>query len=240
MKTLNGKTVVVTGAGGGLGSALSLEFARQGARVVALDLDLEDAERTAGLLKGEGFECMPVQADATSREEMAAAAERIIAAGPVDVLMNCVGIGAGGRFDQFPLEDWEKAIRINIWGTLVPVYAFLPHMMERRRGHIATISSASGVVASPFTAPYNTTKFALVGLGDSMRSELCGYGIGVTTFCPTAVRTKFMERSMTVKKAPSTRGSTSCSSRSGRPHTTPRRRPGSWWRGSGATGLWWL
>ena len=196
---LRDKVVVVTGAGGGLGRALSLEFARLGAYVIALDLDLKEAGETAALLERTGFRCTPMQVDATNGEAVAAVAAEVVAKhGRVDVLMNCVGIGAGGRFDRFTLADWEIVIRTNLWGILVPIYAFLPYMIERRQGHIAIISSASGILASPFTAPYNTTKFALVGLGESMRSELGGYGIGVTIICPTAVKTKFMENSMTV------------------------------------------
>jgi NAD(P)-dependent dehydrogenase (short-subunit alcohol dehydrogenase family) len=197
MKTLAEKNVVVTGAGGGLGRAISLAFASEGARVIAVDIDLAEAEKTAAALWDGNCDCLPLSADATRREECADMAARVLSeCGRVDILMNCVGIGVGGRLSEFSLEDWEKAIEINLMGTLVPLYSFLPHMLERKSGHIATISSASGLLASPFTAPYNMTKFALVGLGDAMRGELAGFGIGVTTICPTAIRTRFMEHAI--------------------------------------------
>ncbi len=197
MKSLAGKSVVVMGAGGGIGRALSEAFAREGASVAAVDVNEGEARKTADILCRQGFDCLALCADATDRVAVERVADEVISRfGKVDVLMNCVGIGAGGRLENFDLEDWERTVNINLWGTLVPIYAFLPHMIERRQGSIATISSASGVLASPFTAPYNTTKFALVGLGDSMRSELSGYGIGVTTICPSAIRTRFMENSL--------------------------------------------
>lgn len=197
MKNLAGKSVVVMGAGGGIGRALSEAFAREGARVAAVDINEGEAHKTADIIRRQGFDCIAMCADATDRVAVKSAADEIISQfGKVDVLMNCVGIGIGGRLENFSLDDWEKAINVNLWGTLVPIYVFLPYMIARRQGNIAIISSASGLLASPFTAPYNTTKFALVGLGESMRSELRGYGIGVTTVCPTAIRTKFMENSL--------------------------------------------
>lgn len=197
MKTLTGKTVVIMGAGGGVGRALSKAFSNEGARVAAVDINEKEANETADILRRQGFDCLAVCADATDGEAVKSVADTIISEfGHMDVLINSVGIGSGGRVERFNLDDWEKTIKVNLWGTLVPIYTFLPHMIERKQGHIAIISSASGLLASPFTAPYNTTKFALVGLGDSMRSELSGYGIGVTTICPTAIRTKFLEHSL--------------------------------------------
>jgi len=198
MRSFSGKNVVVTGAGGGIGRALSRAFAREGARVIAVDIDRDEALETTCTLEEEELECIPFNADTTSSEDMERLAEEDYSRfGQVDVLMNCVGIGSGGRVEQFGVEDWEKVVSINLWGTLIPIITFLPHMIERRQGHIATISSASGLLPSPYTAPYTTTKFALVGLGDSIRGELAGYNIGVTTICPTAIRTKFIEHSHT-------------------------------------------
>ncbi|RJP31887.1 MAG: SDR family oxidoreductase [Actinobacteria bacterium] len=202
METLAGKNVMVTGAGGGLGRAICHAFAREGADIIAVDIDAEEAESTAALVRSMNCSCATYRMDATAKDDVKEKVEKILSEhSRVDVLMNCVGIGAGGRIDQFPIEAWERAVSINLWGTLLPIYFLLPHMIERRQGHIATISSGSGLMATPFTAPYNTTKFALVGLGDSLRAELSGYGIGVTTICPTAVRTKFMERALTVAES---------------------------------------
>jgi short-subunit dehydrogenase len=199
MKSFAGKNVVVTGAGGGIGRALSRAFAREGARVIAVDIDQDEALETTCTLEEEGLKCIPFNADATSSKDMERLTGEVLSRfGHVDVLMNCVGIGCGGRVEQFGVEDWEKVVNINLWGTLIPIIHFLPHMIERRQGHIATISSAIGLLPSPYTVPYTTTKFALVGLGDSMRGELAGYNIGVTTICPTAIRTKFIEHSHTV------------------------------------------
>jgi short-subunit dehydrogenase len=182
MKSFAGKNVVVTGAGGGIGRALSRAFAREGARVIAVDIDQDEALETTCTLEEEGLKCIPFNADATSSKDMERLTGEVLSRfGHVDVLMNCVGI-----------------VNINLWGTLIPIIHFLPHMIERRQGHIATISSAIGLLPSPYTVPYTTTKFALVGLGDSMRGELAGYNIGVTTICPTAIRTKFIEHSHTV------------------------------------------
>ncbi len=198
MKSLAGMAAVVTGAGGGLGRAICLALAAEGVRyAAAIDIDAEEAGRTAEILAGKGCQCLPIQADVTDEVEMERRAAEIFAdLGKVDILVNCVGMGAGGRFEDFSIADWDRVIRLNLKGVLVPLNLFLPHMKRRGQGHIATLSSGSGLVAFPLTSPYTMTKFALVGLGDCMWSELAGTGVGYTTICPTLVRTRFDDHAL--------------------------------------------
>lgn len=197
-KSLAGMVAVVTGAGGGLGRAMCLALAAEGVRSIGVvDIDAEEAGRTAEILVDNGCQCISIQADVTDEVEMEHAAAEIFAdLGQVDILVNCVGMGAGGRFEDFSIMDWDRVIKLNLNGVLVPLKIFLPHMKRQGRGHIATFSSGSGLVAFPLTSPYTLTKFALVGLGECLWSELAGTGVGYTTICPTLVRTKFDDHAL--------------------------------------------
>ena len=194
MKTFEGKVALVTGAASGLGRALCLAAAAEGATVIAVDINGDGAGETAAAIEEQGFSCTARQADVSSRQDMESLAASVLSEfGHVDILVGTAGVGVGGRVEMLKLEDWELAVGVNLWGNIHGVHYFLPRMIERGEGHIVAVSSIGGLVPLPGNCPYATAKFALVGMFESLRFDLAKYGIGVTTVCPGAMRTGFFE-----------------------------------------------
>jgi NAD(P)-dependent dehydrogenase (short-subunit alcohol dehydrogenase family) len=199
VESFRGKTALVTGAGSGLGRALCLAIAREGARVIAVDIDGETARETADSIEGLGMSCTALKADVSSEDDMRSLAGRVLSeSGRVDLLVNTAGVGIGGRIESLTLEDWKLAIGVNLWGSVYGIHYFLPRMIEEGEGHIVSVSSVSGLVGLPNTAPYAAAKHALVGLCESLRFDLAKHGIGVTVVCPGGIRTGFFDH-MTVR-----------------------------------------
>jgi NAD(P)-dependent dehydrogenase (short-subunit alcohol dehydrogenase family) len=197
VRTLEGRTVLVTGAANGIGRATALACARRRARVVVCDRDaagLAEAEREVRALGGEVL-ARPV--DVASRDEMRSFAEAVhreIEA--VDLLVNNAGVGLGGLFLDTPLDDWDWIARINLFGVVHGCHFFVPAMVKRGRGgHVVNLASAAAYAPLPAQSAYAATKFAVLGLSETLRAELAPFGIGVTAVCPGFIATGIVERS---------------------------------------------
>ena len=209
MKDLRGKVVLITGAASGIGRATAVEFAREGAGPLILgDIDEEGLRGTSALVEelGSGAFVMPADlSDLGSVESMVDEALR--SAGRIDVLVNVAGIGIGGPVEALDIEDWRKVIGVNLFGILHTVSTVYPHMLSRGSGHIVNVASGAGLVAvSPYNAPYNVSKFGVVGFSESLQYEACAHGIGVSCVCPGAVRTPIYENSPIRGFEPEARG----------------------------------
>ena len=190
MGRFEGKAVVVTGAGSGIGRAVSLAFAREGADVICADLDLATAEATAREVETFGVKGVGLACDVSKAEEVGAMAEAAFKAiGQVDILVNNAGVALSGPVENLTLEDWQWQLGPNLWGVIHGVHAFLPAMLARGQGHIVNLASVAGLVAPGGMAGYVTSKFAVVGLSESLRFELASRGVGVTVVCPGFVAT---------------------------------------------------
>jgi NAD(P)-dependent dehydrogenase (short-subunit alcohol dehydrogenase family) len=191
---LEGKVALVTGAGSGIGKATAQALARKGARVVVVDVD----EARVGEMQRElGASCvLAKRVDVSKKDEMRALADDVHSAlGPLDVLVNNAGVGHSGGVLDTKLEDWEWVIGVNLWGVVYGCHFFAPKMAQSGRGgHIANVASGFGLVAAPGVAPYCTTKFAVVGLTESLRAELAPYGVGVSAICPGVIDTDIIAR----------------------------------------------
>jgi NAD(P)-dependent dehydrogenase (short-subunit alcohol dehydrogenase family) len=190
---LEGKLALVTGAGSGIGRATALALAKKGARIIAVDID---AERVTEMQAELGTACVLAQrVDVSKREEMRALAgavhERF---GAVDVLVNNAGVAHAGGVLESKLEDWDWVVGVNLWGVVHGCHFFAPEMVRRKRGHVVNIASTFGLMAASGVAPYCTTKFAVVGLSESMRGELAPFGVGVSAVCPGLINTNIIER----------------------------------------------
>jgi NAD(P)-dependent dehydrogenase (short-subunit alcohol dehydrogenase family) len=191
--TLEGKLALVTGAGSGIGRATALALADKGARVVACDLD---PARVEAIGKELGARCvLAKRVDVSQKDEVRALAEEVHRAlGPLDVLVNNAGVGHSGGMLDSTLEDWEWVISVNLWGVIHGCHFFVPKMVEGKAGgHVVNVASGFGLLAAPGVAPYCTTKFAVVGLSESLRAELQPHGIGVSAICPGVIDTDIVK-----------------------------------------------
>jgi len=191
VRSLRGRLALVTGAASGIGRASALAFARRGADLALCDLDdarLAEVEAAARAL---GAEVLARRVDVASADQMLAFAAEVHARAPaVDLLMNNAGVGLGGPLLDTSLEDWRWIVDINLFGVVHGIHCFVPKMVERGRGgHVVNVASMAGYVASSTLPAYVATKFAVLGLSESLREELAPHRIGVTAVCPGIINT---------------------------------------------------
>lgn len=183
--------MVVTGASRGIGRAVAEQAARRGARVGLVARSGAELDEVLAAIGGAGAVAV---ADVAARDEVADAIRSIEAAlGGVDILVANAGIGAYGPFADLDVDDIERLVQVNVLGTVYPIKAVLPGMIERRRGHIAVISSVAGRFGSPFEGAYAATKFAQVGLVEALSVELSAHNVGVSVINPGVVDTSFFD-----------------------------------------------
>jgi NAD(P)-dependent dehydrogenase (short-subunit alcohol dehydrogenase family) len=192
VRTLAERVAVVTGGGSGIGRALCLAFARAGARVVIADLDEAGMTETAEGVAKAGSRSIAVRTDVSRLADVQALADRAWAEfGAVHVLCNNAGIALWGGLDTATHQDWEWAINVNLWGVIHGVETFVPRMIaQRSEGHIVNTASMAGLIASQGLGVYNTSKYAVVGLSETLAKDLRPYGIGVSVLCPMGVATR--------------------------------------------------
>jgi NAD(P)-dependent dehydrogenase (short-subunit alcohol dehydrogenase family) len=194
IKDLKGKVVVVTGAGSGIGRATALAFAAEGSDLVIADVNEERLKETAAEIEKKGARAIYKKTDVSKRAEVEDLARFVIAErGRVDVVHNNAGVSIGASFADTSIEDFEWIVSINFWGMIYGMKAFLPHMIERRFGHIVNTSSGLGLCAAPGTPAYCATKFAIAGVSEALRAEVRKYNIGVTAICPGIIDTRIVE-----------------------------------------------
>ncbi|MCB9729402.1 MAG: SDR family oxidoreductase [Deltaproteobacteria bacterium] len=203
MTQLAGSIALITGGASGIGRLMGLELARRGARVVVWDLDAAALDAVVSELDGAtGRASAGMVCDISDRHAVYAAAERVRAeVGPVDIVVNNAGVVSGRPFQELSDEAIERTFQVNTLALFWTAKAFLPGMVERGRGHIVTIASASGLVGVPRLVDYAASKHAAVGFDESLRMELreTAPGVKTTVVCPyyidtgmfAGVRTRF-------------------------------------------------
>ena len=206
---LPGALVLVTGAGSGIGRATAQALARAGARVLAVDIDLAAAEKTAthcaelGAPEARAFACDVVDADAVG-----ALADEVHGRWhALDVLVNNAGVGLTGRLGDMTLDDWRWIRGVNLDGVVHGCHAFGPAMVERGRGHVVNMSSGLGFTPRATEAAYCTTKAAVLMLSQCLRADWHPRGVGVTAICPGVIDTPIIEstRFLGAQAEPATR-----------------------------------
>jgi NAD(P)-dependent dehydrogenase (short-subunit alcohol dehydrogenase family) len=184
--------VWISGAGSGLGRALTLELAHRGASVTAADIDLAAAEATAASV---GSGVRPIQVDVTDAGAVAESIAQIITEhGRIDFVFNNAGVGGlGGEVQHFPASAWNHVIDVNLRGVINGIAAAYPSMVSQGRGHIVNTASLAGLVGIPGLTPYSATKHAVVGLSRPLRIEAAVHNVGVSVLCPGGIETPIMD-----------------------------------------------
>ena len=190
-----GSLVLVTGAGSGIGRATALAFAAGGARVLAVDVDLPSAEKTAAACSEAGAssaEALPC--DVADWDAVVALAEAVHDGhGPLDVLVNNAGVGMTGRLADVSIDDWRWIRSINLDGVVHGCKAFGPAMIERRSGHVVNVSSGLGYTPRATEPAYVTTKAAVLALSQCLRADWTRHGVGVSAVCPGVIDTPIVD-----------------------------------------------
>ena len=184
------KTIIITGAGGGIGRASALRLAREGAHVVCMDI-AESREDTARLItKGDG-DASAVAYDALNSEDVKKVFREVISAhGPIDGLVNCVGAGLPRSALEIDEEAFDKMFDMNVKTTYRACWAVLPHMQERKGGKIVNFSSVAGRSASVLQGPhYSSAKAAVIGLTRHLAREFGPHNINVNAIAPGVIGT---------------------------------------------------
>ena len=191
-------TAVVTGAASGIGLALTRQLLGRGLNVVLADVEQTPLQAAATILAdAHPGRVLAVRTDVSRVQDVFALRDAAVDRfSRVDLLCNNAGVtGAGGPAWELDARDWEWALGVNVGGVAHGVRAFVPGMVEQGRGHVLNTASLSGLLAPPFTAPYNATKHAVVALSETLAAELAivGADVGVSVACPGLVTSAIWE-----------------------------------------------
>lgn len=188
----NNKRALVTGGASGIGRAVCLAFAREGADVGAADLNVEGAKDTARESRKNGVSALALQVDVTDPVDVKAMVKRTVSElGHIDILVNSAGVREIVPFLELPFDEWQRVIATNLTGTFLCGQAVAQHLVEEGRGgKIVNIASVAGFMGVPNRAAYVSSKHAVVGLTKEMAIELGPKNIQVNAIAPAVVETE--------------------------------------------------
>ncbi|MEB1805875.1 MAG: 3-ketoacyl-ACP reductase [Bacillaceae bacterium] len=190
MNSLSGKNALITGAGRGIGRAIAIALAKEGVNVGLLGLNMSNLEKLTSELESYGVTISAATADVANLEAVEHAVEHIQSdLGSIDILINNAGVAKFGGFLDLTPEEWENIIRVNLMGVYHVTRAVLPQMIERKSGDIVNIASTAGQKGAPVTSAYSASKFAVMGLTESLMLEVRKHNIRVTALTPSTVVT---------------------------------------------------
>ena len=192
MSTFAGKVVVITGAGSGIGRALAVNLAGQGAKLAISDMDTVGLAETARQVAALGAEVKSDHLDVTEREAVLAYADAVHAHfGKINQVYNNAGIAYHGEFEKSEFKDIERIMDVDFWGVVNGTKAFLPHLIASGDGHLVNISSLFGLLSMPGQTAYNSAKFAVRGFTESLRQEMliAKHPVKVTCVHPGGIKT---------------------------------------------------
>ncbi len=195
MYNLDDKTTIITGAASGIGRETALAFGREHARLALLDKSMEGLNETARLLREMGSEPLLVQFDITKEQEVKEAVAKVMEDfGHIDILVNCAGVSTMQWSWNLTEEEWDFNMDVNAKGCWLICKYVLPHMIEKKAGRVVLTASMGGKQGAPLLAHYCASKFAVIGLTESIAKEVAPYGITVNAVCPGYVKTPMQDR----------------------------------------------
>ncbi|WP_026695113.1 3-ketoacyl-ACP reductase [Peribacillus kribbensis] len=190
MISLKGKNALITGGGRGIGRACALALAAEGVNIGLMGLNLSNLEKVTEELEQYDVTVSAARGDVSDLESARNAVEHIVSdLGSVDILINNAGIAKFGGFLDLDPEEWEKIISVNLMGVYNVTRAALPGMIEQKSGDIINISSSAGQRGAPATSAYSASKFAVLGLTESLALEVRKHNIRVSALAPSTVAT---------------------------------------------------
>lgn len=190
MQNLKEKNALITGAGKGIGKAVAIALAAEGVNVALLARTKTDLEQVAKEIEPYGVKTVIVTADIANIESVNQAVNTVLGEfKTIDILINNAGIGKFGKFLDLAPEEFENIIKVNLFGIYYATRAVLPGMIEQQGGDIINISSTAGLKGAPITSAYSASKFAVMGLTESLMQEVRKHNIRVTALTPSTVAT---------------------------------------------------
>ena len=191
---LTGKIALVTGAGSGIGKAIAVAYAKEGAKVVITDILDEVGNETAKRLSPDGSQCIFVHHDVTSESDWKAVLEQSLKAfGQIDILVNNAGIFERGSILDTELSSFERTMDINVNGVFLGMKTVTPHMVQRQKGSIINISSVAGLDGTPGFVAYGASKWAVRGMTKGVAKELAPFGVRVNSIHPGIIDTPMLQ-----------------------------------------------
>ncbi|WP_090725908.1 SDR family NAD(P)-dependent oxidoreductase [Paenibacillus sp. PDC88] len=192
---MEGKVAVITGAASGMGQAEAIRFAKEGAKVVVADLNLEGAQAVADEIKASGGDAIAVAVNVMKTEDIINCVKTTESTfGPVDILVNNAGV-----FDKYTasldttLDQWNFFLNVNLTSVFEFSNAVLPSMIERGSGSIVNIASVAGLVAGKGGAAYTASKHGVIGYTKHLSSEYARYGVKINAICPGTIETPLVK-----------------------------------------------
>ncbi|MSP41836.1 MAG: SDR family NAD(P)-dependent oxidoreductase [Alphaproteobacteria bacterium] len=191
MKDVKGKVAFITGGASGMGLGMARAFSDAGMKIMIADIEAGPAQRAVDELKARGHDAACLQVDVTNLEAMQAAAKKTVGHfGKVHVLCNNAGIAVGGKSETASMRNWHWVMDVNLWGVVHGLQAFVPLILAHGEGgHVVNTASMAGIYGVRGTGPYNASKFAVVGMTETMMAEHRKSGLGVSLLCPGVVNT---------------------------------------------------
>ncbi|MEZ4667461.1 MAG: SDR family NAD(P)-dependent oxidoreductase [Anaerolineae bacterium] len=191
---MTGKVALITGGGNGIGQYACLEFAREGAKVMLVDIDANAAQRTATSIRALGGEAQFIRADVSKAEDVQAYVTHTLETfGRIDAFFNNAGVeGFVSALAEYSEENWDHVIGINLKGTFLGLRHVLPVMIAQKTGTIVNTASVAGTVGAPGMAAYSASKHAIIGLTRTAAGEVGKLGIRVNAICPGPINTRMI------------------------------------------------
>jgi len=204
--TFRGQVVLVTGAGRGVGRSIACAFARAGASLALVARSQPEIEQVAREISTSGVNCLPQPADVSDRSAVDRAVQAVLARfGRIDVLVNAAGVyGPIGPLVENNMDDWVRALEINLLGTVYCLRAVLPHMLARGSGVVINFSGGGAVSPFPRFSAYSTSKAAVVRLTETVAEEVRDRGVRINAIAPGAVNTFLLDQVLAAGEAAGT------------------------------------
>jgi 3-oxoacyl-[acyl-carrier protein] reductase len=191
MTDLKNKNALITGAGKGIGKAIAIALAKEGVNVILVARTQSDLDEVANEVNTLGVKSLTLTADVSDISSVnTAVAAALDKFKTIDILINNAGIAAFGKILEMEPQAWERIIQVNLMGTYYTTRAVLPNMIERQTGDIINISSTAGLKGNASTSAYSASKFAVLGLTESLMQEVRKHNIRVTALTPSTVATE--------------------------------------------------